>query len=361
MSEEEDSLDAFITSNTPQNQPDNKQKNSKTENLEDEFAKLLNDFINQENTDNKEVSKETENKVQNTIVTDSLDNFQKKIEQNGLENFITTSKNPEKQTENLDNFITAPNKGPTAAPDINQVQPEEKKSIAEEDELKSEERELARAIGNFQDGIYALADKKNIKAPETDYNPKMLLPNYKPSIGKKIAQYLLSCWDFINQYDPENMKRLSKNAGDEEYLAFAETLNDTDMQLTIISYVEILINMEICEVSYAQKKEIIQKNRIKRELYEEYIELQRRKEIFIKKLKEKKFPIDVDKLIGNYFKAASKDADGSFKALTKNPAMFSPIEIDKIRPKFFGLIKVTPEDGIKANQKIGNFIKKLKV
>ena len=170
--------------------------------------------------------------------------------------------------------------------------------------------------------------------------------------------YLL---EIMNKYDPENMKRLSKDAGDEEYLAFAETLNDTDMQLAIISYVEILINLEICEVSYEQKKEILQKNRIKRELYEEYIELQERKALFIKKLKEKDFPVDAERLIGNYFRVAQKDPDGSFNALVKNPAMFSPIEFEKIRPKFFGLIKVTPEDGIKANQKIGHFIKKLKV
>ena len=189
----------------------------------------------------------------------------------------------------------------------------------------------------------------------------MLYPNYKHSIGKKIAQYLLACWDIMNKYDPENMKRLSKDAGDEEYLAFAETLNDTDMQLAIISYVEILINLEICEVSYEQKKEILQKNRIKRELYEEYMELQERKALFIKKLKEKDFPVDAERLIGNYFRVAQKDPDGSFNALVKNPAMFSPIEFEKIRPKFFGLIKVTPEDGIKANQKIGHFIKKLKV
>ena len=196
---------------------------------------------------------------------------------------------------------------------------------------------------------------------EEDYTEEMLYPNYKPSVGKKIAQHLLECWDVINKYDPENMKRLSKDAGDEEYLTFAESLTDTDMQLAIISYVEILINLEICEVSYEQKKEIVQKNRIKRELYEEYMELQERRALFIKKLKEKKFPINAEKLIGNYFKAAQKDADGAYKALTKNPAMFSPIEFDKIRPKFFGLIKVTPEDGIKANQKIGEFIKKLKV
>ena len=83
--------------------------------------------------------------------------------------------------------------------------------------------------------------------------------------------------------------------------------------------------------------------------------------IGITKLKEKDFPIDADRLINNYFRVAQKDPDGSFEALTKNPAMFSPIEFDKIRPKFFGLIKVTPEDGIKANQKIGKFVKNLKV
>ena len=98
-----------------------------------------------------------------------------------------------------------------------------------------------------------------------------------------------------------------------------------------------------------------------KELYDEYMELQQRKQLFITKLKEKDFPIDADGLINNYFRVAQKDPDGSFEALTKNPAMFSPIEFDKIRPKFFGLIKVTPEDGIKANQKIGKFVKNLKV
>ncbi|MBP5698828.1 MAG: hypothetical protein J6W96_04820, partial [Alphaproteobacteria bacterium] len=93
----------------------------------------------------------------------------------------------------------------------------------------------------------------------------------------------------------------------------------------------------------------------------QYMELQERKKLFIKKLKEKNFPIDVDRLINNYFRVAQKDPDGSFEALTKNPATFSPIQVEKIPPKFFGLIKVTPEDGIKANQKIGKFIKNLKV
>ena len=46
--------------------------------------------------------------------------------------------------------------------------------------------------------------------------------------------------------------------------------------------------------------------------------------------------------------------------LTNNPATFAPIEINKIKPRLFGLIKVTPQDGIRVNHEIGEFIKKLK-
>lgn len=356
MAENEVSLDAFITEPTVDPQQNNVME---TVNLEDEFAKLLNDFIGQDIK-----SQETTNSQSSTTAAAStgLDSFvtQDNAEKSqssiniGLDSFVTAPETIKTSTNNngLDGFIT-----PSSVATETQAETE----VETESGLKAEERELARAISNFQDGIFSITDKKNLKVPETEYTEAMLCPNYKPSIGKKIAQYMLDCWDILNKADPENMKRLSKDATDEEYLAFAETLSDTDMQLAIISYVEILINLEICEVKYEQKKEIMQKNRIKKELYEEYMELQERKALFISKLKEKDFPIDAERLINNYFRVAQKDPDGSFEALTKNPAMFSPIEFDKIRPKFFGLIKVTPEDGIKANQKIGKFVKNLKV
>ncbi len=356
MAENEISLDAFISKPEEKAQPDNV---AETINLEDEFAKLLNDFIGK---DNETTEKKTAPAAKEE--TQALDSF---ITPTNVAKEDKAQETTSFADGGLDSFIT-----PTAPvsdtqivknnDETNATQAAENSSVEKETNgLKAEEYELARAISNFQDGIYSIADKKNLKVPQTEYTEEMLKPNYKPSVGKKIAQYLLDCWDLINKADPENMKRLSKNANDEEYLAFAETLSDTDMQLAIISYVEILINLEICEVKYEQKKEIIQKNRIKKELYEEYMELQERKALFIQKLKEKNFPIDVERLINNYFRVAQKDPDGSFEALTKNPAMFSPIEVDKIHPKFFGLIKVTPEDGIKANQKIGKFIKNLKV
>ncbi len=82
---------------------------------------------------------------------------------------------------------------------------------------------------------------------------------------------------------------------------------------------------------------------------------------YVDAIERKKFPINAERLVHGYFKVASKDPEGSFQALTTNPAIFAPIEIDKIKPKFFGLIKPTPRDGLIFNRKIGDFLKKLKV
>lgn len=391
MSDNTDSLDGLL-SGTAKEEQNLTIDNNDYISLEDEFASLLNDFIQQD--DKKESPKDTGldsmltsdtqsglDSFASSSNSDSLDSFASSNNIGGLDSFVSSGASSggldsfltkDDSSSGLDGFVTGGGSSSGGLDSlISPTQKNDNKKTAEnsqtpasneeKDTIKTEEQELARAMSNFQDAIYAMADKKNLKVPETDYEESMLVPNYKPSVGKKIAIFMLDCWDIINKYDPENMKRLPKDATDEEYLSFAESLNDTDMQLAIISYVEILINIEICEVGYEQRKEIAQKNRIKKELYEEYMELQERKAMFIKKLKEKNFPIDAEKLINNYFRAAQKDASGAFDALIKNPAMFASIDFSKIKPKFFGLIKVTPEDGIKANQKIGEFIKKLKV
>ena len=394
MTDNETDLDAFLNQSSiaePQKQPEEKQE-------EDVFAQLLDDFLTETKQETKEQTKsngEKEITGLDDFVNNSAEENKPTVTVQGLDDFMTVEA-PKVQKETLEGFVTEDDSGKSQNTSIgsgaendgldgavnpdseNQesldsfssassgeldgfVSPDENIEEGQETGLKAEEKELARAIANFKDGITVMASRKKLKAPQTDYTEEQLIPNYKPSVGKKIAQYLLEGWDIVNKYAPEDMKRLSPEANDEDYLTFAESLSDNYLQLAIISYVEILINIEICEVSYEQKKEQLMKNKIKKELYEEYMELQERKNIFIQKLKEKNFPIDVDKLMNNYFRAAQKDADGAFEALTKNPAMFSPIEVEKIRPKFFGLIKVTPEDGIKANQKIGKFIKNIKV
>ena len=343
-------LNDFVSQNE-NDRDETKENNAPQAKTTDTNQSSLDNFVDSENTlDNMAKTEEYNNNLDDFVneTTTNTESFPEEdiSSQGDLDDFVSSSENTS-SFGGLDDFVSPETEETTTSTDPNA--------------LKAEEQELAHAIANFQDGITAIANKKNYKLPHTDYEEKMLLPNYKPSVGKKIAQYLLDCWNILCKYAPQEMKKLSPNATDEDYLTFAEGLTDTYMQLVIISYVEILMNMEICENSYQQKKEEIQKRRIKKELYEEYIDLQERKQMFIEKIKEKNFPIDADNLVNNYFRVAQKDADGSFEALTKNPATFSPIQVEKISPKFFGLIKVTPEDGIKANQKIGKYIKNLKV
>lgn len=359
MADEDFSLDSLMTTSQPSENKEEKEETTSEDDavsLEDEFAALLNSFVKQDGG-----QPQSQPASQNQIKAEP------QKEEGGLDSFLTTPSPTSTSTSDdaLDELSSLITPAPvTVTPEnggLDAMMTPEDEIENNPNNLKPEEKELASVFSKFQDGMGRISQKKNLKLPTTDYKEEQLKPNYKPSIGKKIAQYLLSCWDVISKYDPETMKKLSKDAKDEEYLNFAQSLNDANLSLVIVLYVEILVNLESCEDIYEQKKALLEKNRIKKELYDEYMELQRKKALFIEKLKAKKFPINEEKLIGNYFRAAQKDPMGAFDALVKNPAMFSPIEFEKIHPKFFGLIKVTPEDGIKANQKIGEFIKNLKV
>jgi hypothetical protein len=160
---------------------------------------------------------------------------------------------------------------------------------------------------------------------------------------------------------PDRFTTLNPLSSDEEFLNFAESLSDQNLQLAIISYVEILIDIENCEITYEEKRLKAQRKRIERELYEEYQRRRERKQRFVEAVKKRNFPIDADRLINNYFKTSSKDAKGAYEALIKNPAVYAPIEINKIKPRFLGLLKVTPKDGIRENHRLGEFLKHLKV
>ena len=227
--------------------------------------------------------------------------------------------------------------------------------------LNNDEKELAQAYANFLDAITAIAALRAIPLPDCVFKAEMLVPNYKPSTGRKIVNDASLCWDVMLQAFPERLSLLNPNSTDEEFLNFAEGLSDQNLQLAIISYVEILIDIENCEVSYEEKRLKAQRRRIERELYEEYQRRRERKLKFIEAVRKKNFPVDADRLINNYFKTAAKDTEGAFEALTKNPAVYAPIEVDKIKPRFFGLLKVTPKDGIRENHRLGRFLKYLKV
>lgn len=238
-----------------------------------------------------------------------------------------------------------------------------KDDIADDKEvtLGTDESELAQAFINFYNSVNKLSTLHLGHDFTTKFYLDDLYPNYKPSLSEKITNDLAAGWLLLAKIFPDQVGKFPINSTDEEFLIFAEKLPNQDLQVAIISYVEVLIDMESCELSYKLKLAKYQEKFVKRMMYEEYLARKERQRKFTEAVKAKDFPIDAERLISNYFRVAQKDVNGAFKALTTNPAIFAPIDFNKIKPRFFGLIKVSPKDGIRVNMEIGNFLKKLKV
>lgn len=318
---------------------------NKTDNEIDDFESLLNSFIN---TSSEDLEDET------NIAKAAADTPTK---QNSSPVINETHLSEQGQTENEDaSRLFEDELTSTFA---------EARAAIEEDENKptlgSEESELAQAFINYQAVVQKLSQTYLNRDFECSFEIDNLYPNYKPSLGNIISADLVNGWLILSELFPNEIGRFPMSSTDEEFLNFAETLQNQDLQLAIISYVEILIDMESCELTYLAKLEKYQEKHIKRLMYEEYLARKERQHKFVEAIKKKKFPIDAEKLIGNYFRVAQKDIDGAYKALTTNPAIFAPIDFGKIKPRFFGLIKVSPKDGIRINMEIGGFLKKLKV
>ncbi len=227
--------------------------------------------------------------------------------------------------------------------------------------LYEEERALYDAYRNFSDTVRKMGRENNLNMPEFLIKPEMLYLRYKPKIGKFFTADVLSGWDIMIACHSQRLKSLNASAKDEEILEFAEKTTDETLQLALISYVEVLIEIEGCELAYNMRKAKARKHRIEKRIYEEHQKRKEKMQKFIAAIAAQNFPIDAERLVTNYFKTAQKDADGAYKILISNPATYAPIDVSKIPPRLFGLIKSKPEDGIRINKEIGEFIKKLKI
>jgi hypothetical protein len=297
---------------------------------EDDFEKLLNNFINS-NGDKNGTDEEADDSA-----------------------FIQLSDEDEKADEQITNEIDQDLVASIAAGKEAAVEQ------ANQPNLGCDESELAQAFINFQTSVNKLATEKLKQKFECDFTIDDLYPNYKPSVGRVLSNDMVNGWLLLAKMYPNDVGNFSPASSDEEFLNFAEKLNNQDLQLAIISYVEVLIDIESCELSYQAKLVKYRETHIKRIMYEEYLARKERQRRFVEAIQKRNFPIDAERLVSNYFRVAQKDFDGAYKALTTNPAIFAPIDFSKIKPKLFGLIKVTPKDGIRLNIEIGKFLKKLK-
>ncbi len=225
-------------------------------------------------------------------------------------------------------------------------------------QLGEHEYSLFRAYKNFMYAMNILSEEYSLSPLTLHLKDYKLYPHYKKSAGTAVSKDVLKGWDILMQLFPQDLHTIKPNSSDDELLDFAEKCENENLQLAIISYVETMIELEGCEIDYEARKLKYQRRQLEKEIYEAH---QRRVETtkkYIQAIKNKKFPIDAERLVNNYFRLSNKDPEGSFKALTTNPATFAPIDFSKIPDKFFGMIKAKPQDGIRINQKIGEFLKR---
>lgn len=227
--------------------------------------------------------------------------------------------------------------------------------------LYEEEKALYNAHRNFTEAINEMALQAGLDAPKFIVTAETLYPRYKPAVGESFARDTLTGWDVMIKVHPTRIMNITPNARDEELLEFAEKTTDETLQTAVISYVEILIEIESCEIAYEKRRLKAKRKRIERQVYEEHQRRLEKINRYIEAIRKKEFPVNAERLVMNYFKTSRKDADGAFKMLTNNPATFAPIEVSKIKARFFGLIKARPEDGIRINKELGKFLKNLKV
>lgn len=247
---------------------------------------------------------------------------------------------------------------------LEEPEPEPIKPGASDDEvadsLELGEQKLYTAYRNYVDSINMMAEQHNITPPKFHIKPQVLYPRYTPSLGNLISIDVLQGWDTMFEAFPNDIIRIKSNASDEELLDFAESHTDENLQIAMVSYVEILFEIEGCEITYERRLLEYEHKKIEQEILDEHRKRGEKARRFVDAIEKKRFPINAERLISNYFKTALKDPEGSYQALTTNPAIFAPIEIDKMKSKFFGLIKPNPRDGVIINKKIGEFLKKLK-
>jgi len=231
---------------------------------------------------------------------------------------------------------------------------------SDEAQLKEEEKRLYNAYQELIKSVTNCAREHQIEVPEFYFSAADLLPRFRPYRTDNLKGDILSCWDILIAAEAEKLSKLPPNASDEQILDFAEKISAPNLQLSLISYVETLIEIDACENAYNLRKVKYQKYKIEKQLYEENQRLTEKKRLYIQAIRDRNFPVDADMLVKNFFKTSAKDPVNAEKILENNPATFAPIQVDKIPDRFFGLIKAGPEDGKIVNKKLGKFLIKLK-
>ncbi len=279
-----------------------------------------------------------------------------------LDDFIAAQlQDTEDQLAELDDSDTSSNTTSTEdAPSLVSLIDQASDENRQFSQLAAEEKKLYTSFCNFINAVRRCAEERQISFPDISFDISELLPRFRPSRTQNLGQDILNGWEVLISAQASALSSLPANPTDEQILNFAEKTTDKNLQEALLSYVETLIELDSCEIAYNMRKIKYERHKIEKKLFEEQQKRHEKMHRYIDAIRAKRFPVDAERLVTNFFKTVRKDPDGAAKMLENNPATFAPIQVDKIPARFFGLIKPKPEDGIKVNKKLGKFLKHLK-
>lgn len=200
-----------------------------------------------------------------------------------------------------------------------------------------------------------------VNMPQDTLDLKELVEDIDEEFYNAILSDFLELAPFI-----KGMSRVISTKAPLEQLIQAELRRLDDQEMTyadqiILAYLSLMIDMVKIKTRMDMQdiddevEEII--DEIK-EMEEEEKDIKNR---LVTMIEKKHFPVDARKLVNNYFNLARKDPDKAFETLTTNPLFFSPIQLERLPKKLFGLIKPSAKDAIIVNKQMAAFFKKLKI
>lgn len=165
----------------------------------------------------------------------------------------------------------------------------------------------------------------------------------------------------------DGMERIVNTKGPLEKLIKSELVRiqnkdeTTTADQIVLTYLNLLVDMlmvhekmELMDIS----DEIDDDIEDIKDLEDEEKEIKRK---IVTAIERKRFPVNARKLVDNYFSLAKRDPDKAYETLTTNPLFFSPIQMERLPKKFFGLVKPTAKDAIAVNKQMASFFRSLKV
>lgn len=223
--------------------------------------------------------------------------------------------------------------------------------------------------------VYARTYTQRVAKQEGYAYPKMMIElpddNYQAAelLDEVNNDMLVAMLDDFTEMAPfiMGMERVMANKTPLEKIAQIEMarIQDQDSlsvaQQILISYILIMLDMQIINEKLDLMDVEDEQKRIIEEIRETEDGERALKQRFIQAIERRRFPVNARKLINNYFNLSRKEPDKAYHTLITNPLFFSPIQMERLPKKFFGLIKPGPKDAAAVNKRLASYLKSLKV